>query len=238
RYKNRERVMARGGTDTPAKVRRRPGPRAGRPAPAGTRNDLLRAGADVFSQRGFDGATAELIAKRAGTTKAMINYHFRTKQGLYEAILLATFEELGRRLDAVRAAGGPAPDQLRAFIETFARAAGENPHFPAMMLREVLSGGAHLPEHLFLRLVGVVGVIRGIVEQGMKERSFRPVDPLLTHLSLVGGLLIFFATEPFRRKAAPRVVKGGPPTASAFVEHVQELMVRGLAAETAARRRS
>jgi TetR/AcrR family transcriptional regulator len=221
------------------RARRRPGPRRGGPALAGTRDDLLKAAAAVFAERGFDGATAEHIAERAGVTKAMINYHFRSKQRLYEAILLETFTALAGRLDDVRARGGSAPEQLRAFVETFARAAGENPSFPPMMLREVLSGGAHLPERLFLRMVGVVGVVRGIVEQGMEEGSFRPVDPLLTHLSLMGGLLIFFATEPFRRKAVPRVVrKGGPPTAAAFVAHVQELMVRGLAAEAAPRRRS
>jgi hypothetical protein len=73
----------------------------------------------------------------------------------------------------------------------------------------------------------------------VNEGSFRPVDPLLTHLSLVGILLFFFATEPFREKAAPRVgLEGGPPSAAAFVAHVQELMVRGLAASAASRRRS
>lgn len=232
--------MARGGVAaaTAVMARRRPGPRSGRPeALAGTREDLRRAAAAVFAERGFDGATAEHIARRAGTTKAMINYHFRSKQGLYEAILLATFTDLAIRLDAVRAKGGSAPERLRAFIAEFARAAEDHPPFPAMMIREVLSGGRHLPEHVFLRIVGVMGIVRGIVQQGSKEKSFRPVDPLLTHLSLVGALLFFFATEPFRQKAAPRVqVKGGPPTSAAFVAHLQELMVRGLAAAPPRRR--
>jgi AcrR family transcriptional regulator len=207
--------------------------------PAGTREDLLRAGAEVFAERGFDGATAEAIAARAGATKAMINYHFRSKQGLYEAILLSTFSELAGRLDGVRDGGGSAPDQLRAFVDVFASEAALHPGFPPMMVREVLSGGAHLPEQAFLRVTGVMGVLRSIIEQGVREGSFRPVDPLLTHLSVVGMLLFFFAGEPFRLKAAPRVgLEGGPPSAAAFVAHVQELMVRGLAAPARARRRN
>jgi AcrR family transcriptional regulator len=215
----------------------RPGPRRGASRPAGTRDDLLRAGAEVFSELGFDGATAERIAERAGATKAMINYHFRSKQGLYEAILLASFTDLGRRLEAVRAEGRPAPDQLRAFVEEFARAATERPSFPAIMVREVLSGGKHLPEGVIARVLGVLGVVRGIVEQGRAEGSFRPVHPLLTHLSLVGSLLFFFATEPFRRRATAKLRLGlPPPTNEAYVDHVQELMVRGLAAAPARRR--
>src|SRR5688572_5737833 len=232
------RVVAAAGRQGAGAGRLRPGPRPGAEKPAGTRDDLLRAGAQVFAEHGFDGATAERIAARAGTTKAMINYHFRSKQGLYEAILLSTFTELAGRIDAVRASGGPAPEQLRAFIDAFAGEAALRPTFPPMMVREVLSGGAHLPEQAFLRVMGVMGVLRGVVEQGVKEGTFRPVDPLLTHLSLVGILLFFFATEPFRRKAAPRIgVKGGPPTTAAFVAHVQELMVRGLAATPVRRRR-
>jgi AcrR family transcriptional regulator len=192
----------------------------------------------VFAEHGFDGATAEAIAARAGATKAMINYHFRSKQGLYEAILLATFEELAGRMAAARDRGGPAPDQLRAFTEVFARAAEENPHFPPMMVREVLSGGRHLPDDVMLRLLGVVGGVRSIVEQGVREGSFRAVDPLLTHMSLVGALLFFFATDPFRRKVAPRAGLSAAPTATAFVAHMQELMVRGLGAPSAARRRN
>jgi AcrR family transcriptional regulator len=199
----------------------------------------MRAGAQTFAELGFDGATAELIAKRAGATKAMINYHFQSKQGLYEAILLETFTALAAHLHSVQAGGGTADEQLRAFVAAFASAATERPTFPAMMIREVLSGGRHLPEDAFLRLMGVVGVVRDIVERGMSEGAFRTVDPLLTHLSLVGGLLLFFATEPFRRKAAPRIpFLRKPPTTAAFVEHVQELMVRGLAAAAPPGRRS
>jgi AcrR family transcriptional regulator len=231
--------MARGGKAGTAKVRRRPGPRRARPALAGTRDDLLRAGAGVFAQRGFDGATAEAIAERAGTTKAMINYHYRSKQGLYEAILLETFGQIAGRLDTVRAGGGSAPDQLRAFIEAFAQAATDHPAFAPMMVREALAGGANLPEPALLRIMGIVGVVRSIVEQGVAEGSFRPVDPLLTHVALVGTLLYFLAIEPFRARAAARAKPpGGPPTTAAFVAHVQELMVRGLAAESAPRRRS
>jgi TetR/AcrR family transcriptional regulator len=226
--------------DPDPRERLRPGPRRGNARPFGTtRDDLMQAGAELFAEVGFDGATAERIAQRAGATKAMINYHFRSKQGLYEAILLATFTALRERLDGVRAQGGPAPAQLRCFIQEFARAATERPSFPAIMVREVLSGGKHMPEGVIPRVLGVMGIVRDIVEQGTAEGSFRPVNPLLTHLSLVGGLLFYFATESFRQRAAPPVRMGQPPpTTEAFVEHVQELMVRGLAADARPRRRS
>jgi AcrR family transcriptional regulator len=168
----------------------------------------------------------------------MINYHFRSKQGLYEAILLETFVQIANRLDAVRAGGGSAPQQLSAFIEAFAQAATDHPAFAPMMVREALAGGANLPEPALLRIMGIVGVVRSIVEQGVAEGSFRPVDPLLTHMALIGSLLYFLAVEPFRARAAARARHpGGNPTTAAYITHMQELMVRGLAGESAAPRR-
>jgi AcrR family transcriptional regulator len=94
--------------------------RGGAADPQGTRAALLAAGTEVFAERGFKGATAERIAKRARANKAMINYHFGSKRGLYQAILVAVFTEMGERLQAVRAAHRPAPEQIRSFVAAFA----------------------------------------------------------------------------------------------------------------------
>jgi hypothetical protein len=65
----------------------------------------------------------------------------------------------------------------------------------------------------------------------VREGDFRPVDPLLTHLSLVGSLVFFFATRRFRERVlAKRRPPLTPPDAEAYVKHIQELLTHGLAA--------
>src|SRR5262249_20416065 len=99
------------------------------------------------------------------------------------------------------------------------------PHFPAMMLREVLAGGAHLAPEVVPYLVRVLDAVRRIVEHGVRDGTLRPVNPLFTHLSLVGSLLFFFATAPFRERlltATDAPLRTSP--ASEYVGHVQELI--------------
>ncbi len=48
---------------------------------------LLRAAEDVFARVGFAGATLEEIATRAGLPKANLIYYFKSKRGLYRAVL-------------------------------------------------------------------------------------------------------------------------------------------------------
>jgi len=205
---------------------------------ASTRAALLRAWTEVFAERGFKGATADLIARRAAANKAMINYHFRSKKGLYQAILTATFSEMKARLEAAGAERRPAADQLRQFIASFAELAAERPAFPVMLLREVTSGGEHLEAGTLASLAAVFGLVRGILQQGMRDGTLRKVDPLATHISIVGPLCFYFATARFREKTLPKAgLPLRPPTDPEFVAHLQELVCRGLAAEPRTRRK-
>jgi AcrR family transcriptional regulator len=199
--------------------------------PQGTRRALRQAGIALFARRGFKGATADLIAQKAGVNKAMINYHFGGKRGLYSAIVSESFAALLERLrGAVDRTAAPA-DQLRAYIAAFAEMAKGQPDLPSMLLRELMAGGEHpgLDREVFEYLPRILGVVRGVVEAGIHDGSFRPVDPLLTHLSMVGCLMFFFATEEFRRRALARM-KRAPVSAPDFVTHLQDLMTRGIAA--------
>jgi len=47
-----------------------------------TRDRLLNAAREVFSQQGFQGATVREICRRAETNVAAVNYHFGSKDGL------------------------------------------------------------------------------------------------------------------------------------------------------------
>jgi AcrR family transcriptional regulator len=209
---------------------------------AATREALLAAGTELFAGRGYDGVPVAAIAEKAGVNKAMINYHFGGKRNLYLAIITTTFSEIVAGAERLAESDRPAPSVLRDLVALLAEAAARrNPHFPAMMLREAVSGGKHLETEIIAYPLRVAEVVRRIVERGIREGAFRPVDPLLTHLSLVGSLLFFFATAPLRaRMFAERRLPRRPPDAEAYVRHIQDLIIRGLEAPAtpAAARRS
>ncbi|HEY3101493.1 MAG TPA: TetR/AcrR family transcriptional regulator [Methylomirabilota bacterium] len=199
---------------------------------AATREALLAAGAELFADRGYDGVPVTAIAQKAGVNKAMINYHFGGKRKLYLTIVSATFADIVARVEALADSRRPAPDVLRELIAAVGDlATRRHPHFCAMMLREVVAGGKHLDPELIDKPARILGAVQRIVERGVADGDFRPVDPLLTHLSLVGSLVFFFATARFRERVLtarrPRIA---PPAAAAYVKHMQDLLTHGLAA--------
>jgi AcrR family transcriptional regulator len=219
-------------TTTRASAPRRRAKRgAGRPRiPAGSREALLAAGTELFAERGFDGVSVQAIARKAGVNPAMISYHFGGKRKLYLAIVNSTFAEIVATVESLAASPRPAPELLRELIaavgETVTR---RHPYFCTMMLREVLAGGKHLEAELIDKPVRLLAAVQRIVARGVREGTFRPVDPLLTHLSLVGSLVFFFATARFRERVlADRRLALEPPDASAYVRHIQDLVAHGL----------
>jgi AcrR family transcriptional regulator len=187
---------------------------------------LLDAGARLFPERGYDGVSVEDLAKRAGVNKALISYHFGGKRSLYVAVLESVFAEMADRLATIEEEAGGAPEALHRFLVAFESLTRERRGFPALFLREAVSRG--IEPAVVPHLQRIIGIVRRLAERGALEGVFRRVDPTLLHLGLVGSLAFFFATEPARRRAAVHLPLE-PPTAEAFIRHLEEMTLRGLA---------
>jgi TetR/AcrR family transcriptional regulator len=197
--------------------------RAARPAPT-SRDRLLTAAAAEFAARGFAGASVDRIARAARVNKAMIYYHFASKDALYREILRDMFDAVARRVtDTGRSAADPA-DKVRAFVEAIAIEAEARPHFPPIWFREIAEGGAHLDNQTVSHISAVLTTLAAIIAEGVAAKRFRPVNPLLVHAGIVGPLLLYFASGGVRK----RLARGGVRSATAIgqadvIAHVQRV---------------
>src|SRR5262245_42109582 len=102
------------------------------PRPARVSPDrILAAAALEFSERGFAGARVDRIAKRAKVNKAMLYYHFKSKERLYRALLRDTFSRAAERLLAVGREAAPPVEKMDRAIAAIAALIEEHPFLPA-----------------------------------------------------------------------------------------------------------
>jgi AcrR family transcriptional regulator len=84
---------------------------------------ILDAAERLFAQRGFHGVSIRDITGMAGVDVALANYHFGSKQGLLEAVVLRRAEDLNAerlaRLDALIAGPGRRAPTLEEIIDAF-----------------------------------------------------------------------------------------------------------------------
>ena len=78
-----------------------------------TASRILDAAEALFMEHGFDGTSMRMITGQAGVNLAAINYHFGSKEGLFQGVFRRRLTDLNRRrvaeLDALEAEAGGAP---------------------------------------------------------------------------------------------------------------------------------
>lgn len=108
--------------------------------PHDTRLRLIQAAGEVFARNGFRGAQVRDICRRAGANLAAVNYHFRNKAGLYEAVLSHTMQQASRKypLETAVASHADPRARLAAMVEAFLlRMLESNSPATKLMLREL-----------------------------------------------------------------------------------------------------
>lgn len=195
---------------------------------ADARARILKAAAEVFSEIGYGGARVDEIAARAGINKAMLYYHVGDKEQLYATVLVSTIDGAYARLrEATEKAETPS-EKVQCILDTFAELGTTNPHLVPMMLREVASGGATLPDEMLLRMAQVFRVVAEVFGEGVAKGDFRPTDPLLTHVSIIGSMMFLVASQPIRARLGKIAGVEAQHSLQDLARHTANLFLHGL----------
>lgn len=164
---------------------------------APTRDVIVASALKEFAQYGYDGARIDRIAKRGKINKAMIYYHFKGKEQLYEEILVGVYNRIRERLKNLDFNNVDNLSQLEMVITTaldFIK--GEDTNFVRIMLREISSGGKY-----FIKLgipsmiIPMAQMIEGIIKDGIKKGTIVDVHPIYTFIQLFGSIIFFNASR-------------------------------------------
>ena len=164
-------------------------------------DSILEIAAKQFAEKGFSGARVDEIAHEAGVNKATMYYHIGNKQALYEQIFIEPLEAtLADVRDKVAQTDG-AEARLRVYIKCLAQnMTSRYAYFPAVMMREVVSGAARIPERAMRTMCDVQLILREIISDGVEGGSFRTVNPFMVHMLIMGSLSIYTTGGPMRQR--------------------------------------
>ncbi len=174
------------------------GRRPGQP-PGLTRDLILDAARREFAARGYAATGVDLIARQAGINKAMIYYHFRSKAGLYQAMLREMFERAGEQVRAIVASDGEPEAKLDAIVEAIVARVTAHPEMPPIMMREIAEGARRLNTEMLRAMSGLYQSVAAVVIEGQEAGHFDRARPLLVYFTLVGPLILFLGGTPIRQ---------------------------------------
>jgi AcrR family transcriptional regulator len=168
-------------------------------APEERRRRILAAALEVLKDKGFAGARIADIAAEAGTSPALVVYHFKSLDGalaealttleddFYDRLLVALPQQADARerlrlLAALGTEAGPAVGHWELWMEVWVRALRDT---QARALRRVLDSRWR-------------ATLRGVIEQGTAEGAWTCADPTgaaIRLASLMDGLAVQVALD-------------------------------------------
>jgi AcrR family transcriptional regulator len=88
-----------------------------------TKDRLLDAAEELFSDRGIDATSLRAVTSAAGANLASVNYHFESKDGLVRSVFLRRLEPLNNErlelLDALEVTAAGSPIELEAILDAW-----------------------------------------------------------------------------------------------------------------------
>jgi len=177
--------------------------------PEARRNAILQAALVEFAREGLAGARVDAIAEAAGVNKALLYYYFGDKEALYGAILDRFFETLAERVMKVCNRPGTAGERFLWYARTHFDSIAESPYYAHIFMSELMSasrdGSPHLDRIFANYMRPIAACVMGLVQEGVRNCEFRPVDPNQFLPSAIGSIVHYFLTAPLRQKFFPEL---------------------------------
>jgi TetR/AcrR family transcriptional regulator len=179
-------------------VKRSPGrrPKAGR-ADGDTRAAILAAARRVFAERGLDGTSVREVAEAAKVNNAMIYYHFKDKDDLYQSVLSDSFSALTAIWDnEIFKSSAPVRQKIQRYIEGAIRFHQSNEDLRRIMAMEFAASGGTSGLVCEKYFADSYNRLVGIIKEGMRTGELKKFDPAHAVASLIGIIIHNFILQP------------------------------------------
>ena len=164
---------------------------------AGTRAKILAAACRLFSHQGYENTSLSQVAREAKVSKALIFWHFDTKEKLFKIALRKTLEPYFVSVDEIQGLDEPA--QIRMLVDEFYEFVRDNVYsvrfLLSLMLRE------EKPGEILAHINGLYSVFRklltDVIERGQCRGVFRSDSPAALDASLIMATLAGILVQQF-----------------------------------------
>ena len=185
-----------------------------------TRDRILATAEEVIRRFGPAKATVVDVARALGVSHAAVYRHVATKSELRDLVVGRWVETIMLPLRTIAARPSPAPKRLRQLVDALIavkrRRAADDPELFAAYRTLAADAQPVIVAHV----AELVELVATVIRAGVKEGSFRAVDPLAT------GRSVLFATSRFHHPA--HAAEWLDPAIDTAYDDVWKLLMDGL----------
>lgn len=155
-----------------------------------TRRKIIDAVMFVAAKEGFDRATTQQISRQAGVSEGIIYHYFKSKEELCLNMVREKAAEFRAHVvDGVSRISSP-DKKLERLIDLHADFVTSGGGLFKILFNRAGGGPIMFKQALKYGILPYAQIIEGIIKEGINKGIFRPVDPKITALNLIGMMQV------------------------------------------------
>jgi AcrR family transcriptional regulator len=158
---------------------------------------IIHSAIEIFYRNGYQSATVDGVAAAMSVTKAVVYYHFKSKDALLQAIIERCSVLTSTAIDRGIADGKDSVQQLALASFHYAAMILDNQKMIALYFREERSFSVELRERLTATERAVTSKLARVIDSGIRRGDFRACDSQLLALNITGmiSMAFYWTTE-------------------------------------------
>ncbi|MCW0213067.1 MAG: TetR/AcrR family transcriptional regulator [Pseudonocardia sp.] len=150
-------------------------------------NEIYEHATRLFAERGFAGTSLQDIADALGITRPALYYYVKSKDELLAKLVTEVTDGPLEDVNALLARPGLDPAaQLRGIVEIIVARHTRQPDRFRLLIRSEAELPAELTAAYDASRRAVLKAVAGVVDDGVRAGLFRPVDPRVAALGVLG----------------------------------------------------
>ncbi len=162
-----------------------------------TEERILEAARTIFQRKGYAGTRTRDIAEAAGINLALLNYYFRSKERLFQRIMLESAQRFFQTIQAVlNDEQTTFYQKIEAIPGCYADLLAREPEMPMFLLSEIRHHPDSLAKQLDLHGVMARSCFFRQFRTAVAEGRFPDIHPVQFLLNLVGMTVFPYLAKP------------------------------------------
>lgn len=162
-----------------------------------TEEKIKEAARIVFHKKGFAATRTRDIADEAGINLSLLNYYFRSKEKLFELIMLETLGEFVKGLVMVlNDRESTLLEKVSAIAEHYIDSIKDKPEIPGFIVSEIRNNVNNILEKIPVREILAESFFVQQLDAEIKKGTLKEVSPIQFIMNVLGMVLFPFIAQP------------------------------------------
>ncbi len=161
-----------------------------------TRKQILNAARKVFTKHGYAGARMQKIADEARINKALLHYHFRNKETLFEHIFIEALQTIQPALLDVLNSEVPFFDKIRMFCQEYIEMLQANAFIIGFVVMEVNRNPLRLVGHIKKAGLKAPAIMVRQINHEIEKGNINDINPNQLIINIISLSVFPFLGRP------------------------------------------